>query len=209
MALKRESITLCLIQCGQTTWEHDGRIHGSTDLPLSDTGREEVHAELHRMDQVKAATIYHPPDEAASETAQICAQHIGAKTKAVKELADPNLGLLEGLTELEFSERFPSRHKQWEDDILTLSPPEGEDVVDAADQLFRAIAKLLRRTRSDEVAIVLHPLALGMVRCWMSDLPLSDVHSINRNRPRMERYIMPSELIPALENAVATAYADS
>jgi broad specificity phosphatase PhoE len=202
---KRSSITLCLIRCGETTWDAAGRIHGGTDLPLSDAGRAAVASQLPRLANVKAASVHHPSDEAATETARMCAEAIGAgaKPRSVDELADPDLGLLEGLTEEEFAERFRSRHKQWKDDPMTLSPPEGEEMMTAADRIFRAVAKIVRRSRGEEIAIVLHPLAWGMLRCWLAERSLTMMRSMMDDEVAFERYALPMEMVDGLEKAAA------
>jgi probable phosphoglycerate mutase len=206
VAVKRNAaIMMCLVPCGETEWDLSGRIQGAADLPLSDEGRLRVEGEAARLGLVRASLVHHPPDEAATVTAELCAHRIRARTKSVPELADPHLGLLEGLTEQEFSERFPSRYRQWEDDPVSLSPPEGEDMIAAADRIFRAVAKILRRSRSEEVAVVLHRLALAMMRCWLSDRPLSEVRLVLADQPRVERYAVPLELVGSLETAAQDA----
>lgn len=198
---------LCLIQCGQTVWNADGRIQGSADLPMSDGGRVDVQRNLHQLAAAKPTVIHHPADEAATETARLCAACTNAKLKAADELADPHLGLLEGLTEQEFSERFPTRFKQWEDDPVSVSPPEGEELIHAADRLFKAVAKILKRSRSDEVGVVLHEMGIGLLRCWLADRPLNDLRAMLKNRPRIERYAVPIELVGTLENAATPQFA--
>ncbi len=70
MASKRASIVLSLVQCGETAWDGEGRLHGSTDLPLSEAGREVVKDAATGLISARFNTIYHPPDEAATETAE-------------------------------------------------------------------------------------------------------------------------------------------
>lgn len=200
---KRTSITLTLIRCGETTWDALGRVHGATDLPLSDAGRLAVHASLPQASTCKATIVHHPADEAATETAAIVSQAIGAKPREAPELADPNLGLLEGLTEEEFAERFRSRHKQWRDDPATLSPPEGEEMAEAVGRLFRGVAKIIKRSRGDEVAIVVHDLGLAMLRCWLSNRPLSEMREMLDPEPRIERYLVLVTQADELEHAPA------
>ncbi len=208
---KRTSITLCLIRCGETTWDAAGRIHGSTDLPLSDAGRTAIAAQLHRLAPVKAAIVHHANDEAATETAKMCAAALGSsvKPREVAELADPNLGLLEGLTEEEFAERFRSRHKQWRDDPMTLSAPEGEDMASAAERIFHAVAKIIQRARGEEVAIVLHDLGWAMLRCWLADRPLTDVRDMEDGGLMVERYALPLEMADTLGKMVVSVAAAS
>ena len=99
MAGKRHNIVVNLCQCGQTSWDADDRVYGATVLPLSDVGRITALELAQQLRPKMRGTVYHPDDEAAMETARIIARRIGAKIKAVAELADPNLGLLDGLPE--------------------------------------------------------------------------------------------------------------
>lgn len=200
VAAQRSAIMLWLIECGETEWALQGRIQGSADLPLSEAGRRAVDAELHRAEGANVAVVHHAPDEAAATTADLCAQRIKARTRAVVELADPHLGVLEGISEQEFAERFPKRHRQWEDDLVSLAPPEGEEIAEAAGRILRATARILKRSRSSEVALVLHTIGLGALRCWLADRSLHELRSMFAGRPRIERYAMPLEMISSLQS---------
>lgn len=203
---KRQVTVLQLIRCGETTWSRDGRIEGAADLPLSDRGRASVATDVGRIAGGAATMVHHPGDEAATDTAQIVAAHIKAKSKTAPDLRNPNLGLLEGLTQQAFAERFPKRHKQWQEDPLSLAPPEGEDLTVARARIFAAVAKLIRRSKRDELSVVLHPLGLGLLRCWMADSPPTELWGFLEDRPRIERYALTPDLVDRLE-AVALAKA--
>lgn len=198
---------LCLIQCGQTTWGAQGRMHGSTDLPLSDEGRASLNANLHLLEGCKASTVHHPADEAAAQSAHLCAQRIKARTREVAALADPSLGLLEGMTLEQFAERFPSRQKQWEDDLACFAAPEGESMHAAAARVFTALAQILKRARSEEVAVVLHNHALGMVRCWLDNRPLAELRGCLQNAAMIERRELPADAIVSLKSRAESVLA--
>jgi broad specificity phosphatase PhoE len=200
---RRDSINLTLIQCGETSWERDDRVHGATDLPLSNGGRAAVQASAGQYDDARPTVIYHPLDEAATETAKIFAEAVGAKTRVVEELADPDLGLLEGLTDRVFAERFPRRYKQWEDDPLSLSPPEGEDLAAARIRVLAAVARVLRRSKSGRIAVVLHPLGIGFLQCWLGDRPVHELWQVLKNRPPVEQYALTAPMIQWLEDAAS------
>lgn len=206
MAAKRKPILLTLIRCGETTWDSEGRLHGHSDLPLSIDGRASVTADGAALSSRRITLVCHPPDDAATETAQIVAGTVGGKAKVVADLADPDLGVLEGMSTQEFADRFPKRHKQWQEDPLSLTAPEGEALVEARARVFGAIGRLARRSRTDEIAVVLHPVALGLLRCWMADRPAADLWSMVRTRPRIERYLLAADLVYALEEAARTEY---
>jgi probable phosphoglycerate mutase len=209
LASKRKTIVLTAVRCGETTWDVEGRLYGRSDLPLSIAGRASVAADVRAMAGRRMATVYHPPDDAASETAQILARAVGARAKSVTDLSEANLGVLEGMSTQAFAERFPKRYKQWQEDPLSLSAPDGEDVADARARLFAVAGRLLRRARSREVAMVLHPLSLGLLRCWLADRPPTEVWSLVRGRPRIERYLVGVEMIGWLDEAARAQYTHS
>lgn len=202
---ERNDILLTMIGCGQTAWEADGRVHGATDLPLCPAGRASISAIASALKPKSLGAIYHSSDEASTDTAHIIAEAVGSKTKLIEELSEPDLGLIDGLTEKDFAERFPRRHKQWLEDPLSLSPPEGEPLVDGRARIFEACSKILKRSKSDHPVIVLRPLALGFMRCWLCDRSVTSLWDIVKARPQIERYALNSEIVSWLEEAAATA----
>lgn len=209
MALKQKTIVLSLIKCGETTWEVDGRLQGRSDLPLSPQGRSSVEQDVAMLAGLRMGTIYHPANEAASETAELVARLVGAKTKPLAELAEADLGLLDGLTEQAFAERFPKRYKQWQEDPLSVSLPEGEVVGEARARLFLALGRLLKRSRNNEVGVVLQSLGLGFLRCWLAARPPTELWTLLKCRPRIERYLMAMETISQLAEAAKVQYSHS
>lgn len=201
MAAKVKTRYLRIVRCGDTAWTEQDRISGATDLPLSEAGRAALAEEIANLEPGKVATVYHPGDEAATETAATFAAALKARTKVVPELADPNLGILEGLTQQEFAERFCKRHKQWHEDPLSMSAPEGEDFLAAQSRLFDAVARILRSSRSEEVVLVLHSLATGFLKCWLLGQPSSELWRVLEERPRVERFAIDSSVADALEGA--------
>jgi len=200
---------MTLVRCGETQWDADGRLHGATDLPLSASGRAAVSADVVRLPAGHVATVYHPPDEAATETAKMIAGAGGARTKSVDDLADPHLGLLEGLREQDLAERFPRRHKAWQDDLLSLLPPEGEPIGDARSRIFKALAKLLRRSRAEEISVVLHQVGYGLLRCWLADRPGADIRPLPGDDQRVVRYAISTASIDRLREVARPEAAET
>jgi len=201
---ERNDILLTLIGCGQTAWEAEGRVHGATDLPLSPTGQASITTIASAIMPKRLGAIYHSSDEASTDTAHIIAEAVGSKPKMIEDLSEPDLGLIEGLTEKDFAERFPRRHKQWLEDPLSLSPPEGEPLADARARIFEACSKILKRSKSDHPVIVLRPLGLGFMRCWLCDRSVTSLWDIVKARPQIERYALNSEIISWLEEFATT-----
>jgi len=190
MPNKRTYLMLTLIRSGETSWDESARLRGRSNLPLSEPGRAAVQHDLARPLGLAFKTVYHPPDDAATQTAHLAAAVCSARTRESQDLSEPDLGLLEGLTRRQFAERHPKRCKQWDDDPLALVPPEGEPLAEARARLLAEVARLVRRARAPELAIVLHPLALGMLRCWLADRPARELNRLLKDRPRIERYVI-------------------
>lgn len=192
-------IRLGVVLCGETNWDREGRVLGAADLPLSNSGRAAVESGLGGLVGRSIAGIWHPEDEAATGTARVIAGATGARAKAVEELADPGLGLLEGMLWNDFQERHPKRHKQLTQDPLSLVPPEGEPFGEARERQFRAIARILRKGRSGEVVLVMHALGAAMLRCWLADRPSSAISTVLRRRIRVEHYLLAPAHVDALK----------
>jgi probable phosphoglycerate mutase len=87
-----------VLRHGQTNWNLDARLQGSTDIPLNDTGREQARraAEVllgHGVEKIVAS-----PLSRALETAQIVGQTLGLETVTDIRLIERHFGLFEGMT---------------------------------------------------------------------------------------------------------------
>ena len=114
------------------------------------------------------SVIISGPSEAATGTAEAIAAVCGEKIKAIPELADPSLGLWEGLREADVEARWPSAYEQWKADPFAVSVPNGEPMEAAKDRMVEVLRKLLPKhaSTSGAIVVVLRPTALGMARCY-------------------------------------------
>ncbi|MBT8484362.1 MAG: histidine phosphatase family protein [Phycisphaerales bacterium] len=206
MAGKRRYILVTLVRAGHTHWEGEGRLHGATNLPLSDAGRAGVSSDLPQLDREAIATVYHAADEGATETAHLVAASINARTKVTGDLKGPDLGLFEGMLSQDLAERHPKRYKRWHEEMLSLMPPEGEAMADARARVFRAVAKLLKKSRAHGVAIVLHPFMYALLSCWLADRPSRDAWAVLEEGERVARFVV---AVPLLDELRTTAGAEA
>jgi len=149
-----------LIEAAPTAWDADGRICGSVSLPL----RAEAIDALRRLAQTlpdDIHSIYRPPEnDACDQAARLIGHHFGLRVRSNEELQEPHLGLWQGLTPEELRQRFPSVFPQWEEQPLTVTPPDGEPLRDAIDRIGDGLEKILKRNRDLTVAMVLRPMGL-------------------------------------------------
>ncbi|RKT37101.1 putative phosphoglycerate mutase [Microbacterium sp. AG1240] len=133
---------LTLVRHGETDWNRDGRVQGSTDIPLNDTGRQqarEAGRALREVIDADAATVVASSDLLrAAETADLIAHELGAdEPRRYRGLRERAYGEAEGMTTTDFRARWG--------DWFTADVPGAE----TWDDLRRRALETLRRTVQD------------------------------------------------------------
>jgi broad specificity phosphatase PhoE len=88
---------LGLLRHGQTDWNIDLRLQGSSDIPLNDTGREQALTAGKFLDSESWDLILSSPLSRARDTAEIVAAELGKKVIILPELIERSFGVAEGL----------------------------------------------------------------------------------------------------------------
>ncbi|HED53274.1 MAG TPA: histidine phosphatase family protein [Phycisphaerales bacterium] len=197
---KPEQINVMLIRSGASEWDRCGRLVGQADLPICKSSRNEVDESSAMLNGAELRVILHAADQCSTATASAYAQVTGAKTKVVEELADVDLGLWEGLRTEELEEKFPKAYREWRDNPANVIVPEGETLVGAGARITGGLAKALDKLRAPDpgVGVVLRPMAYGLVRCWLTGRPISELwkamdgpaaewHEVTRSQLRQAR----------------------
>ena len=200
--MKNRPMTLWIVRSGETAWDTTERLYGGEDLPLTDAGRLATIEAVERaatLERRCPRTVFHAPDEAAADTAGILSKRISAKLREVPDLAEPDLGVLAGLSLDELRERFERRARQWENDPSELVPPEGEPFTAARQRISRTILRILRRSRSDSIAVVLHEFAAGFLRATLAGNPTGNPRRWMGGRPRIEPWLLPMDALERIQ----------
>jgi broad specificity phosphatase PhoE len=152
-----------LIQAGPTPWDEEERLAGAHTLPLTDGALESIRALVERIDYPVHAVYRAARNEAADQAAKVVAQKFHLRPRDAPELDEMNLGLWQGLRGPEVKARFPSAFPRWQENALSVNPPEGESLADAIQRLRGALAKVLRRNRGHTVGLAMRPTAMQIV----------------------------------------------
>ena len=90
--------TLALVRHGQTDWNAQRRLQGSTDIPLNDVGRGQARDAVAALSGYEWDAIVSSPLSRAAETANLIAAGLGLSVdRRVPELAERSFGPAEGL----------------------------------------------------------------------------------------------------------------
>ncbi|MCU1545113.1 MAG: histidine phosphatase family protein [Homoserinimonas sp.] len=104
-------MTIAFIRHGQTDWNAAGRMQGTSDIPLNDTGRNQAREAVAVLQDDRWDVIVSSPLSRARETATIIADGLGIELgRSYETLVERHYGDGEGLTSDDIAERWPDRH---------------------------------------------------------------------------------------------------
>lgn len=99
---------LYLVRHGETDWNKQRRIQGSTDIPLNDVGRDQARAAGSLLRRRQFDAVIASPLVRALETGSIIAGMLGLDAPGTEAgLAERSYGAAEGLTGEEIEAQFP------------------------------------------------------------------------------------------------------
>ena len=99
---------LGLLRHGQTDWNIDLRLQGSTDIPLNDTGRTQARLAASSLNLEDWDVILASPLSRAKDTADIVALELGMNVVIVPELIERSFGVAEGLDHASWRKLYES-----------------------------------------------------------------------------------------------------
>lgn len=184
-----------LVRAGPTTWDDEGRLCGAADLPLSKAGGSAAAERARALAGQALSVVLCGPDEASRVTAEQISAACGVAAKPNPELRDIGLGLWEGVREADLEGRCKTTYRQWKSDPASVSVPGGELFDTARDRMVAAVRKLVPKhaSGSSTMCVVLRPMALGLVRCWLEARPTTDLWALGTEGPGVERYTVDCE----------------
>jgi len=90
--------TFALIRHGQTDWNAQRRLQGSTDIPLNDVGRQQARDAVAVLSGYEWDAIVSSPLSRAAETADLIAEGLGLSVaRRIPELTERTFGPAEGM----------------------------------------------------------------------------------------------------------------
>lgn len=176
-----------IVRHGLTTWNHQSRMQGHTDIPLSDEGLRQAEALSARLADTHLDAIWSSDLQRARVTAEIVARPHGLPVSATDRLREQMLGDWEGLTADEIVARGDAdRLLRYRADSLNHRPPGAEPLQDVWERVTAAMAEIRAATPQGHILVVGHggcmraPLCdamgatiLSMRRIWLDNASLS------------------------------------
>ena len=172
---------LYLTRHGETDWNLQRRIQGSTDTDLNENGRRQAVqlAEKLRASNTPPDIIYTSGLKRARETAEIAAIRLQIPCLLHPGLEEIGFGLWEGLTWEQVEERYPELYHIWHTDRRYGHPPEGESYQDLLDRVVPTLQDIVKKeggSGSDRrILIVTHSAVIMSLLSHLNRTPFHEM----------------------------------
>jgi len=141
--------TLLLARHGETDWNRELRIQGSSDIELNELGLKQAHALAQELEHVELDAIYASDLSRARATAEAVAASHGLEVRLDPRLRERAFGSWEGLTR---------------EDVATLpdgASHDGESDEEVRERVLAAVQSIAAAHRGEQVLVVSHGGALN------------------------------------------------
>ena len=155
-----DECTLIVIRHGETAWNREKRMQGTTDTQLSDVGRAQARALGRRLAGRGFAALYASDLARARDTARTIAEHADRDIVTDPRLQERRFGIFEGLTVEEIVARYPDEHVRFASRDPDYAVPGGESARSFTERCIGCLAEIAGRHPGHEVVIVTHGLVL-------------------------------------------------
>jgi broad specificity phosphatase PhoE len=141
--------TLLLARHGETNWNRELRIQGSSDIELNELGLKQAHALAQELEHVELDAIYASDLSRARATAEAVAASHGLEVHLDPRLRERAFGSWEGLTR---------------EDVAALpdgASHDGESDDEVRERVLAAVQSIAEAHRGEQVLVVSHGGALN------------------------------------------------
>ncbi len=163
---------LYFIRHGQTDWNLAGKIQGSSDIELNETGIAQA-KELSRKlseENYSIARIYSSKQKRAYQTASIISRTLGCELTPIDGLEEVRLGNWEGLSWQEVKSAYPSEYDAWYHDRRYYKSHQGESYQELLERVLPAVHHIISENTKD-VAIITHNAVIMCLQCYLTHTP--------------------------------------
>ncbi|MFC5735095.1 histidine phosphatase family protein [Cytobacillus gottheilii] len=136
---------LCIVRHGQTDWNAEGKLQGSTDIPLNMNGVKQAELCAAYLNQDKWDIILTSPLSRAKKTAEIIQNQVGVPLKVMEDFTERHFGKAEGMTPEERQQHFPDKNYTDMETVEELTP-----------RLQEGLMRISREYPNQKVLLVAH-----------------------------------------------------
>ena len=152
-----------LIRHGATTLTVEDRFAGSTDVPLSDEGRQQAGRLAARLAGETISAVYASDMSRTMETAGILAEPHRQQVQPRPGLREISHGHWEQMTRHEVEKVYPQEAFEWERDPFTFAPTGGESGLMVTARALPCLIEIVRAHAGRNVIVVSHKATIRLL----------------------------------------------
>lgn len=152
-----------LVRHGATVLSAEDRFAGSTDVPLSDAGREQVRRLAERLASERISAFYASPLGRAMETGRILAAPHDQEVFPRDAFREIDHGRWEQKTRAEVERLYPDEYVRWESDPFTFAPAGGESGLSVTARALPALLGLVEQHAGERVLVASHKATIRLL----------------------------------------------
>ncbi|ACZ38508.1 histidine phosphatase family protein [Sphaerobacter thermophilus] len=154
---------IIFVRHGETAGNLDGRLHGRTDLPLTERGRLQAQRVAERLAGLTdIGALYSSPLQRARATAETIGRRLSLTPTLHDDLMELNFGDMEGHTLQELQQKHPDLYARLMDSRdLDAGFPNGETRREFHARVARALDALRELYAGSRLVIVSHLMVIG------------------------------------------------
>lgn len=168
-------MTFYFVRHGETDWNVQKKIQGTTDVPLNENGLRQARELAEKLvhENYSIVRAYTSPQVRAQATAQTAATALDIECVPLKDLAEMDLGVWEGDNWPNIEAVYGDVYYYWNSHRRYVRTPEGECYNDVLRRVFRALQYIMKH-ETGNVLVVSHSAIMLSLRCYLAGLCMDD-----------------------------------
>ena len=165
----QNQLKIIIVKPGATDLDEQGRIVGSLDIPLSESGEQQAKEAAAELADKKLKAIYCSPSLAAQQTAIQLTLERRVKVRVEANLKNMDHGLWHGKEIEELRSNQPRLLRQWEENPASVCPPGGETTAELLPRIDAILKTITRKHKTGIVVIVVADPMASMIASRIDD----------------------------------------
>jgi len=166
---------LILIRHGETLWNKEGRIQGTSDIELSTVGIEQARLLALSLKDQPLGAIHASPLKRALKTAEIINEFHRKEIQTHQDLMEMDQGDFEGFSFKELMACEKEFLNKWIADPASVQMPNGESLAQLQERAWRALEKIINQ--EENAVVVAHNFTIAAILCRIRKISLSEFRS--------------------------------
>jgi len=163
---------LILVRHGETLWNKEGRIQGTSDIELSEAGIEQAQLLALSLKDQTICAIHASPLKRALKTAEIINEFHRKEIQINSDLMEMDQGDFEGFSFKELMACEKEFLNNWIADPASVKMPHGESLNQLQKRAWSAVEAII--SKGENALVVAHNFTIAAILCRIRKISLSE-----------------------------------